>query len=838
MVLWGELPEAGIQPCFREGPMSLLGFPIYDALNESDVEQKFIYPLLTHESFLAIPSRAILTKKSLGSMSFVDKSALPRGYVPDYVIFFSGYPVCVIEAKSPDVAAGQAISEARLYSQLLNENFPSGKNPVLIAVGCNGRDLLVSSWDSNAAERFSCAELQVGTARLARLRELMGTLPLNDHAIRIHRAISRVSFTTPARDLGSQMFVERVSPNALAPYLNTLYEMFFRSEDPEKIRLILERAYVDTAELREYDQVLHVLLRQIERTHNSYQTIQTDREREYNLTPEINRYQSDIGDHGRMHLIIGSRGSGKSLFIARFFSYLIPDDLRRQAAWCVLDFNRAPSNIDNIEDYICETFVETVQNVGFDLYTVEGLNRVFSVELNRLRRGPLALMLDEGDRQRAEANELIKLSANRRIFALKLARHLTGDANRPLIVAFDNVDRRESEQQLNIFQAAQWFRSETRAFALLTLRDTTFEQYKSVPPLDAFAQLNNFYIRPPRFSLVLQKRLSLAIDEGLKEIEIIEQPSNTGLRFLYTKEQLGDFLRTVYSALFDGDRQVGRIVDALAERDVREALGMFARILASGHFNADQIIGIGVGGRPRISDDLLIKILMRSDYRMFSNRSGFIHNLFRVPRENFSGNVFLTPEVLGFFAQEEAVGIDSVSGYWRLEELISDLSSMGFEELEIRGAVQSAIECKLLAFEGEDQGTPEDEDLLKITPSGFIHLRALPHFIEYVSSIALYCVIRDGAVNRRIVDIWRRAARFPDLGFPEKHDVAGVLGNYLVREKSRLDAENPIFHERCREAEDLVRAITHTVNVTQRVVERIRTRRREATGGTGQGNRA
>ncbi|HTV88721.1 MAG TPA: hypothetical protein VME41_06870, partial [Stellaceae bacterium] len=63
--------------------MSLLGYPIVDALNESDVEQKFLYPLLTHESFLAIPSRSVVTKQSLGTMSFVAKSSLPRGYIPD-----------------------------------------------------------------------------------------------------------------------------------------------------------------------------------------------------------------------------------------------------------------------------------------------------------------------------------------------------------------------------------------------------------------------------------------------------------------------------------------------------------------------------------------------------------------------------------------------------------------------------------------------------------------------------------------------------------------------------------------------------------------------------------
>ena len=45
--------------------VSLLPIPEYDFSTESDVEQKFIMPLLTHPSFLEIPSRAILTKRTV-----------------------------------------------------------------------------------------------------------------------------------------------------------------------------------------------------------------------------------------------------------------------------------------------------------------------------------------------------------------------------------------------------------------------------------------------------------------------------------------------------------------------------------------------------------------------------------------------------------------------------------------------------------------------------------------------------------------------------------------------------------------------------------------------------
>jgi hypothetical protein len=805
--------------------MSLLNMPFYDCSTESDVEQKFLYPLLTHPTFLEIPPKAILTKKSLGGLSFVSKTALPKNYVPDYLLLFHGYPVAVVEAKSPDVSAEQALAEARTYAQVLNQHFPSRVNPVALVAGCNGKEFFVGPPDSNEFSSFRVSDLVIGSRKLNELRALAGAAKLRSFGERTKRSLLSAKCETASNRLNPQLFIERVRPNALAPYLSPLYEMFFRAEDPEKIQLILDEAYVDTAELREYDAVLHTMLRQIERALPAdYRPIQTDRKREYTLTPEIDRYEDDISARGRMHLVIGSRGAGKSLFVARFFAHLLPDELKSRAVWCVIDFNRAPSSIENIEEYICEQLIENAVNLRFDPHSLEGLSRVFDVEINRLLKGPLAAIADDVERQKALSTELLRLRNDRKAFALGLGRHITGTCSRPLIIAFDNVDRRESAQQLHVFQAAQWFRSQTRAFALLTLRDVTFERFKSEPPLDAFAQISNFYIRPPRFALVLQKRLRLAINVGLNDLSVIEQTSQTGLRFKYGKAQLGAFLETVYEALFGGEQQVGRIVDALAERDVREALGMFARMLASGHFNADRVIKIGVGGASDIKQDMLIKILMRADYKLYSEKSGFVRNIFSASRNSSSGNVFLTPELLGFFAQATSAGSDNLSGYWRLEELLPDMEAIGFEEDEVRERVHELVQYKMLAYDGEDTEVPTDTDLLKITPSGYIHLRTLPHFIEYISSAALFAPLSDSAVAGRIADVWDRTSKYSDLSFSYKHQVASLFADYLVREKSRLDAENPLFKERSREAENIVRAVTSVVNLTARAASRQRER--------------
>ena len=90
---------------------------------------------------------------------------------------------------------------------------------------------------------------------------------------------------------------------------------------------------------------------------------------------------------------------------------------------------------------------------------------------------------------------------------------------------------------------------------------------------------------------------------------------------------------------------------------------------------------------------------MRADYRLYSEEAGFIRNLFWAPQENFKGNIFLSAEVLGFFAQHGSSGTDKVSGYWRVEELVADLASMGFEEDEVRASVQKLIKWKLLIYD-------------------------------------------------------------------------------------------------------------------------------------------
>src|SRR6185503_4917922 len=104
-------------------------FEITPSSNESDVEQKFIFPLLTDAGLLAIPADAVKSKAYLAP-SQLDKSTGRRvGYYPDYSVWFMGMPVLIVEAKDPTVSSETGFREASLYAKHLNSRYQTNLNP-------------------------------------------------------------------------------------------------------------------------------------------------------------------------------------------------------------------------------------------------------------------------------------------------------------------------------------------------------------------------------------------------------------------------------------------------------------------------------------------------------------------------------------------------------------------------------------------------------------------------------------------------------------------------------------------------------------------------------------
>ena len=137
----------------------------------------------------------------------------------------------------------------------------------------------------------------------------------------------------------------------------------------------------------------------------------------------------------------------------------------------------------------------------------------------------------------------------------------------------DNVDRLDLPNQLAAFQLTLWFLELTRAFVVLQMRDETYERFKDKPPLDTYRTGVVFHISPPRFVDVVKRRLELSMEYlSMERQEDQYYEIESGLRIRYTHAELESFLKRLYAALFDRRRNISRVLEALAGKDVRRAL--------------------------------------------------------------------------------------------------------------------------------------------------------------------------------------------------------------------------------------------------------------------------
>lgn len=114
-----------------------------ELVTESDVEQKLIMPLLTLSAprGLGYGTEEILTKHSIRRFT-IDKGQSQKLYFPDFLVLLCGMPCLAVEAKKPGEDVIEGLREARLYAAELNAIYPSGINPCLRVICCNGAKLV------------------------------------------------------------------------------------------------------------------------------------------------------------------------------------------------------------------------------------------------------------------------------------------------------------------------------------------------------------------------------------------------------------------------------------------------------------------------------------------------------------------------------------------------------------------------------------------------------------------------------------------------------------------------------------------------------------------------
>jgi GTPase SAR1 family protein len=787
---------------------------------ESDVEHKVILPFLVNPSYLGLRSAWIRTKEYM-TPTEIDKAAGKRyGYFPDYSVWVNSIPLVIVEAKATDVTIESGMREARLYASEVNKRYPPEVNPIGFVLACNGIQFGLSAWDSEVGALIApCADVQPGTALLTAFQSAIGLGALQARVEKLGPHFQARTFYSVASFMGGpSRLAQQLGVNDFAEPLFSTITKYFGSNSDETPDEVIDRAYVTSDELGSYEGVLETYLK--DRTDkiagNQLKPIVTSKNTATGISSEIQKFS--LSPSARVQLIIGSVGAGKSTFIRRFYRRLMTQDVAKRTRWAFLNFNVMPPGLEGLKTWIAEQFTNSFAEINnVDVYEADQIEKIFGAELRRFERGPAKALFnnDRTEYVRRRTNLLEELTKDPVKLAGSIARHFSGEINLGIVIVFDNVDKRSRDQQLAIFEAAQWFKDLTKSLVLINLRDSTFEAHRDEAPLDAFINAINFYIRPPRFAQVIRKRLELVMETLQTEVDPQQEYAlASGLKIKYPATRLGEFLLGIYLSMFD-DRsaKVASALEALVAKDVRRALGMFGDIIVSPHIPTGQITSsVLSGGEMRIRENPIIRSLMRGRQKYYNGRSLYIHNiLYADPDYNRPSNL-LIPDILEYLIRNRKAKIDfTQEGYATIGTVLKKMSQLGYDEEDTFKAIGTVVKWGLIEPESLVVDKLSEDDAVRMHASGFIHMRFFLERNEYLIGVTTNLQFASREVAKDIGQLWSGQDHRPDLNFNTKQKILKILSDHIRFEYTRRCRRHAFYEEHGLGGRTAVEAIDKAV---------------------------
>jgi hypothetical protein len=247
--------------------------------------------------------------------------------------------------------------------------------------------------------------------------------------------------------------------------------------------------------------------------------------------------------------------------------------------------------------------------------------------------------------------------------------------------------------------------------------------------------------------------------------------------------------------LFEKRHNLSRILQALAGRNIREALEMFVSILNSGHLREEAITSTAIGaGGIALPEYTVLRILMRTEYQFFNNDSGFVSNIFHFDEEWQQPNNFILPEILFWLADNrKRRGEIGLEGYFSGARLADELQKGGFVREDVWRACSWLVGKNLVEADHMGRTSVTSADSIKITAAGFIHLRVLCERLEYLYGVLTVTPVSESTTAHQLADFVRTENRLGQLGGFQQARAVEVFLAYLKNQYNHLKTAYPEF---------------------------------------------
>jgi hypothetical protein len=718
-----------------------------DPINEAEVEQLILFPLLTNQSpyGFGYSPHEVRPKASVPRL-VIDKRKKSHVWFPDFLLFVRNLPFAVVEAKPPGDNIEEAAREARMYASELNSAYPTGLNPCNWIIVSDGIEVLVTNADSVATKfRLPVGRLIATDIAFSAMQKSLCREAADEHFKLIYANFYPASCDNAISQYEESIVDSLMPPNTFGKSLRIDFGRLFDPEEREDRKLIARKAFVASNTKKSIVDPIDRLLRAAmpPSVANAQRITNPSKPRELldRLEKELSNQKNDdaLGRGPRLRrsviLLVGARGSGKSTFADYLEEVALSDAVRNATIWCRLDLNKAPNDRRLLEGFI----LQRIRNF-FEL-EVGKLDRdqvrvLLRKELKAIEPALEMLPVDSPRRDEIIANTVLESLKNDLTMCKAYERLLCGNGERTFVVVFDNCDKREKADQLLLFESARWIKDELEACVFLPIRDITYDLHQNEPPLDTATSSNLvFRIDAPDFISVLERRIALAIESAENGPRVRTYTLEGGLPVEYDAKEQTAYLRAILRALYVHDEAVKRLVYGIAGRDVRRALNLFIDFCESGHFSEQEALKLRKAtDHDRIEFWRVVRILARGHHRFYKGDRSSIKNLFQTCESHGSPNHFLRIDILEWLSSRvKTRGPFGKEGFFRACDIAADLEKNGYAIGSVLAEVKYLVSSLCILSDKQSGDELSERDVLRIGPAGEAHLSLLDS-VEYIAA--------------------------------------------------------------------------------------------------------
>jgi hypothetical protein len=752
--------------------------------SEEDTRLKIINRILTE--ILGWPYSEIYTEEQSG-----------EGFI-DYKLTINGYARLVVEAKRDGRELG-LLGRTSGHSYKLsgpvfrNESAKEGiaqairycgqKNAELACV-TNGREWLVfrgsrlgDGKDTMEGMCFVFASLEDVSKHFTLFYNLLSYEMVKNFHYRAHfqevegRLIRVYPFRKPVRPPESRNLI---MPNSqLSADIDRIMSSFFRRLSDDRDPEMLIKCFVVTKESNFADDKL---IRISEELIGRIRSLDTSSGAQ--LTAVVDRVRTT--QRNEFVLLIGTKGSGKTTFIDRFFQHVLPAEIRKDCIIARVNLADSDGDEQRITSWLDQHLLHALEKAifGDQAPTFNQLEGVFYDEYNRRRVGPLESLYKRD-------KEEFRIDFGRHIEKLRqeyphdyikrLIRHCSQMRHKVPCIIFDNADHFTIEFQERAFQYARSIYENELCLVVIPITDRTSWQLSREGALRSFEN-ETLFLPNPQPKTILQKRIEF-IEERL-----MEEKKKPGQGYFVQRgislsiDNLVDFAATLQT-VFIKSGDVATWIGNLANLDIRRSLEIAKFIMISPHLDILDLVKTYVTSRTSIPPYKIKRALFQGQYDIYpTGEHPHILNIYALGEETESSPL-LGVRILRLL--RDAQKLNKRNPFMTIEQI-----SNYFQAMQVDTSVTASWLQNLLKFGMCLSYDPTITDInhvgkLEISLAGFQHLYWGVNDSDYVKAMVEVTPLTDqntydslsSLLQRSRKDVWK--------------EVITTFVNYLISEDAQ-----------------------------------------------------